>query len=133
MIFVMIAGTFTPFALSAFPAYVGLLACTLAWVEAFIGVVLKLTFPRRFERLLLAIYLVMGWMMLGMVQAYANKLGSVVLSLLFGGGIAFTSGALIQARCRAPFHNVAWHGLVLLGAGLHWAAVTKQIIYSPGL
>ena len=71
--------------------------------------------------------------MLGMVQAYANKLGSVVLSLLFGGGIAFTSGALIQARCRAPFHNVAWHGLVLLGAGLHWAAVTKQIIYSPGL
>src|SRR6185369_46420 len=59
MIFVMIAGTCTPFALSAFPSSVGLLMGALAWVVAAIGVTLKLAFPRRFERLLLALYLVM--------------------------------------------------------------------------
>jgi len=132
MIFVMIAGTYTPFVLSAFPANVGLLLCALAWVAASIGVVLKLAFPRRFERLLLAMYLVMGWMMLGMGRAYAQDLGNIALLLLFGGRIAYTCGALVHARGRLPFHNVAWHGLVLFGASLHWAAVANQIVYPPG-
>ena len=133
MIFVMIAGTCTPFALSASPANVGLLLCTLVWVAASIGVVMKLAFPRRFERLLLATYLVMGWMMLGMAHAFADNLGKISSLLLFGGGIAYTCGVLVHARGRLPFHNVAWHGLVLLGASLHWAAVANQIAYLPGL
>lgn len=132
MIFVMIAGTCTPFALSAFPANVGLLLCSLAWISALMGVVLKLAFPRRFERLLLALYLVMGWVMFGMGVAYADNLPNMVLLLLFGGGVAYSCGTLVHAQAHLPFHNVAWHGLVLLGAGLHWAAVANQIIYSPG-
>jgi hemolysin III len=131
-IFVMIAGTYTPFALSAFPKGLGLLLCALAWIIAAIGVVLKLAFPRRFERLLLALYLVMGWTMLGMGGAYADNLSNVALLLLLGGGIAYSCGALVHARGRLPLHNVAWHGSVLLGASLHWAAVANQIVYSPG-
>jgi hemolysin III len=131
MIFVMIAGTCSPFALSAFPANVGLVLCVLAWIAATIGVVLKLAFPRRFERLLLAMYLVMGWVMFGMGRAYADNLPNTALLLLFGGGIAYSAGALVYARGRLPFHNAAWHGLVLLGASLHWAAVANQIVYAP--
>lgn len=133
MIFVMIAGTCTPFALSAFPTDIGLRLCAVVWVTATIGVALKLAFPRRFERLLLVLYLTMGWAMLGMGWAYADKLLSIPLLLLFGGGIAYSCGATVHARGRLPFHNVAWHGLVLLGASLHWAAVANQIVYTPRL
>lgn len=133
MIFIMIAGTCTPFALSAFPANIGLLFCVVVWIAATIGVALKLGFPRRFERLLLVLYLFMGWAMLGMGWAYADNLLSIPLWLLFGGGIAYSCGATVHARGRLPFHNVAWHGLVLLGASLHWAAVANQVVYSPRL
>jgi hemolysin III len=132
MIFVMIAGTCTPFALSAFPQSVGLLLVALVWIAATVGVVLKLAFPRRSERLLLALYLVMGWTMFGIGRAYADHLPNIVLLLLFGGGIAYSCGALVHARGSLPFHNVAWHGLVLLGASLHWVAVANQMEYWPG-
>ena len=128
MIFVMIAGTCTPFALSAFPATMGLLTCTLVWFIAATGAALKLAFPRRFERLLLALYLVMGWTIFGMSRAYADNLSNVALFLLLGGGIAYSCGAYVQARGHIPFHNVIWHGLVLIGAGLHWAAVANQVM-----
>jgi hemolysin III len=128
MIFVMIAGTCTPFALSAFPEGVGLRFCALVWIIAMVGVVLKLAFPRRFERVLLALYLLMGWTMFGVGRAYANDLSNIVLVQLFGGGIAYSCGAFVHAQGRLPFHNVAWHGLVLLGASVHWAAVASQMI-----
>jgi hemolysin III len=128
MIFVMIAGTCTPFALSAFPASIGLLICTLVWIVAATGAALKLAFPRRFERLLLALYLATGWTIFGMSRVFADNLSNVALFLLFGGGLAYSCGAYVQAQGRLPFHNVAWHGLVLLGAGLHWAAVANQVV-----
>ena len=128
MIFVMIAGTATPFALSAFPVSIGLLTCILVWLIAAMGAVLKLAFPRRFERLLLTLYLLTGWMIFGMSRAYADNLSDVALFLLLGGGIAYSCGAYLQARGHLPFHNVVWHGLVLLGAILHWAAVANQVV-----
>lgn len=129
MIFVMIAGTCTPFALSAFPANVGLLLVALTWVSAAIGVALTLAFPRRFERPVLAVYLVMGWATFGVGMAYADNLSTTALFLLFGGGLAYSCGTLFHARSRMPFHNVAWHGCVMLGASLHWAAVAIQISF----
>jgi hemolysin III len=127
MIFVMIAGTCTPFALTAFPAIIGLLLCAFVWIVATIGIVLNLAFPRRFERLLIALYLVTGWTMFGIGRTYAENLSSLVLFLLFVGGMAYSCGVFVHLRDRLPFHNVAWHGLVLLGAGSHWGAVTNQI------
>ena len=128
MIFVMIAATCTPFALSAFPARIGLLVCTLVWIVAAAGAVLKLAFPRQFDRLLLALYLVTGWTIFGMSRAFADNLSNLALFLLFGGGLAYSCGAYVQAQGRIPFHNATWHGLVLLGAGLHWAAVADQLV-----
>ena len=63
----------------------------------------------------------MGWVMFGMGRAGAD-FSDIVLFLLLGGGVAYSCGALLHAQDRLPFHNVAWHGLVLLGASLHWAA-----------
>jgi hemolysin III len=128
MIFVMIAGTGTPFALSAFPETIGLSLCTLIWITAVIGATLTLAFPRRFERPLFALYLIMGWIMFGFGLAYADNFSNLVAFLLLGGGVAYSCGAIIHTQSRLPFHNVAWHGLVLLGAGLHWTAVASQVM-----
>ncbi len=80
---------------------------------------MKLAFPCGFERLLLALYLVLGWTMFGMGWAYAGNLPNIALLLLFGGGVAYSCGAFVHARGRAPFNNVIWHGSVLLGASLY--------------
>lgn len=111
-----------------FPARIGLLVCTLVWIVAAAGAVLKLAFPRQFDRLLLALYLVTGWTIFGMSRAFADNLSNLALFLLFGGGLAYSCGAYVQAQGRIPFHNATWHGLVLLGAGLHWAAVADQLV-----
>ena len=73
------------------------------------------------------LYLATGWVTFGIGWDYAANIPEVVLLLLIGGGIAYSSGAFVHARGRLPFHNVAWHGLVLLGAILHWAAVASQV------
>ena len=124
MIFVMIAGTYTPFTLYAFGRD-GLL-CLPIWLLAAIGIAVTLAFPRRFERLLLALYLIMGWTVLGMGRSFILHLSNPVLCLLLAGGAAYSVGAFVHARCQFRFHNVVWHALVLLGAGLHWVAVAQQ-------
>jgi hemolysin III len=86
-----------------------------------------MAFPRRLERPLLALYLVTWWTILGMSRAYSDNLSPIALLLLLGGGLAYSCGAYVHARNRLPFHNVLWHGLVLLGAVLHWAAVANQV------
>lgn len=124
MIFVMIAGTYTPFALFAFRDMAGPLLCLLVWSLAAIGVSMTLAFPRRFERLLLVLYLIMGWMVIDMGRSFLTQLPGRVLTLLLAGGAAYTVGTIVHARCRFAFQNVVWHALVVSGASLHWMAVT---------
>jgi hemolysin III len=125
-IFVMIAGSYTPFAINALPRRDGPVLCAAVWLLAAIGATVKLTFPRRFERILLALYLGMGWMMLTMIGTLVTLLPREVLVLLQSGGAAYSLGALVHLLRRVPFHNVVWHALVLVGAGLHLAAVELQ-------
>jgi hemolysin III len=123
MIFVMIAGTYTPFAVFVLRGISGLLLCVAIWSLAAVGVVVTLAFPRRFERLLLALYLVMGWMVLGMGPNFLRHLSTPVLLLLLAGGAAYSVGAIIHSRCGFRFHNAVWHALAVIGAGMHWVAI----------
>lgn len=96
------------------------------WLLAAIGIAVKLTFLRRFERLLLALYLGMGWIMLSMIGTFVALLPREVLILLLSGGLAYSLGTLVYVLRRVPFHNVVWHALVLVGAGFHLAAIELQ-------
>jgi hemolysin III len=125
MIFVMIAGTYTPLAASALRGTDGLLLCAAVWSPAVIGVAVTLAFPRRLERPLLALYLIMGWMVLGMGPHFLRHLSTFVLLLLFAGGTAYSVGAIVHSRCRFRFHNAVWHALVVVGAGMHWLAILR--------
>ena len=123
MIYVMIAGSYTPFALNVLEPPGGVLLCGIIWALAAIGIVLKLIFPRRFEGLSLALYLGMGWAMLFMIRPLIDRLPSQSLDLLVGGGVVYSLGALIYTRRRLRFHTAVWHAMVLVAAGLHVTAL----------
>ena len=127
MIFVMIAGTYTPFSVNVFRAQDGAWLCGILWGLAAIGIFLCLRYPRRFERWVLALYLGMGWMLLALIRDCFAELSGPILALLIGGGVVYTVGAVVQAQPRLKFHNPIWHALILCAASLHYAAISLKL------
>ena len=126
MIFVMIAGTYTPISANVLYGRGGVLLCALQWALAGIGIFLTLRFPRRFERSTFALYLAMGWMLVVLLRECFALLPQVVLVLIVAGGVAYTIGAVIQSFPKLKFNNPVWHALVLLAASLQFAAITLE-------
>jgi hemolysin III len=122
-IYLLIAGTYTPFLVLM---KTGLAFATLTigiWSSAFLGMFLKLALPGRFDRLSIALYLLLGW---SGVIAYDHLLPVVPSSslwLLAIGGILYSLGTLFHAWERLRFQNAIWHGFVLLAASCHYSAV----------
>ena len=123
VIFVMIAGSYTPFAVNLVARPWGMVLCVAVWTTALAGVVLKLAWPRRFERLGLVLYLATGWMLLPAIGPMAAGLPARVLWLLVAGGVVYSLGTAVHLARRLPFHNAIWHAMVLAAAALHFAAV----------
>jgi hemolysin III len=126
MIFVMIAGTYTPISVLVLDGSGGLAICLLVWGLAAIGIFLTLCYPRRFERALLVLYLVMGWMLLALLRDCFVLLHGEVLALILGGGIVYMAGAVLQAM-PVKFNNPVWHLLILVAGSMHYAAISLQL------
>jgi len=122
-IFVMIAGTYTPFALGAMPGQFGLPLCITIWLLAGLGIVLVQAAPRIARLVSLPLYLGMGWLVVGIMPTLMAAIGGPSLLLLVAGGIVYSLGAALQAHGRLLFHNAAWHAMVAVAAGLHFAAI----------
>jgi hemolysin III len=127
MIFVMIASSYTPFAVNALEPKIGLPLCAAVWALASVGVGLKLAGVECRERTWLALYLAMGWLLLPVLPSFVAALPGVVLALLLIGGAVYSLGALIHARASMRFHNALWHAMVLVAAGLHFTAVIRML------
>jgi hemolysin III len=125
-IFLMIAATYTPFAANRLSAGTGAGLLTAIWLCATAGVILKLMFPRRFERLSILFYLGMGWMILAVSGPLSAALASVDVWLLAGGGIVYSVGVLFFLAERLPFHKPIWHAFVLVAVILHFAAIAGE-------
>jgi hemolysin III len=126
MIFVMIAGTYTPISTTVLYGRFGLSLCLSLWCLAAIGIFLTLRYPRRFERATMVLYMAMGWMLLVLIRYCFSLLVPDVLVLILIGGIAYTIGAVVQGS-GLKFHNPLWHVLVLVAAALHYAAISLQL------
>jgi hemolysin III len=127
MIFVMIAGTYTPLSLTALRPGLGIPLCVVVWGLAAIGITLKLTRPYRHERLSLVLYLGMGWLLTPLLPPLIRALPAGVLALILAGALVYSAGSFIHTRDRWPFHNAVWHAMVILAAGLHLAAIAQVI------
>jgi len=122
-IFLMIAGTYTPFVLLKLntPWGFGLLA--VVWTMAAIGIAIKLFAPRFLDGLSTALYLVQGWAVLAAWEPLHAALPGGVLTLLMVGGVLYTVGVVFHLWNRLPYQNAIWHGFVLSAASCHYAAV----------
>ena len=129
-IFIMIAGTYTPFALVGIGGSVGHDLLALVWLVAIIGVLLKMFWPRRFERASLLLYLALGWIGLVAVNSIIAALPISSLVLLGLGGILYTVGIMFHVWTRLPYHNAIWHTFVLVAAGCHYLSVLETILAS---
>jgi len=122
-IFLMIAGTYTPFVASmADPEWRwGLMSAI--WLIALAGLVIKLAFPRRLDRVSVLAYLGLGWIALAALHPLFDALTASTVLLLTVGGVLYTIGVAFHLWERLRFHNAIWHALVVVAAGCHYCAV----------
>jgi hemolysin III len=122
-IFLMIAGTYTPFVLLKMNNAWGLGLLAVVWTMAAIGIAIKLFAPRFLDGLSTALYLVQGWAVLAAWEPLHAALPAGVLTLLMVGGVLYTVGVVFHLWNRLPYQNAIWHGFVLSAASCHYAAV----------
>jgi hemolysin III len=122
-IFLMIAGTYTPFILIKMNTPWGLGLLAVVWTMAAIGISIKLFAPRFLEGLLTALYLVQGWAVIAACEPLMSAMPGRVLTLLVIGGVLYTVGVVFHLWERLPYQNAIWHGFVLSAASCHYAAV----------
>jgi len=127
-IFVMIAGSYTPFLLGRMGGAWGWGLLGFVWLKAAAGASLALAAPRRFERLQLAGYLLLGWSILVAREPLTASVPAAAIWLLVAGGLLYSGGVLFHLWRRLAFHNAIWHGLVLAAAGCHYAAVLLGVV-----
>jgi hemolysin III len=127
-IFLLIAGTYTPFTLVSLRGGWGWTLLALVWSLAILGIVLQATIPARVGRLSVAIYLAMGWSVLIAIEPLVHSLHAQGLVLLFLGGVAYTLGVAFYAWRRLPYNHAVWHLFVLAGSACHFTCVLAYVI-----
>jgi len=122
-IYVLIAGSYSPFCLVALKSYLGFYMFIAVWVFASTGIVLKLFFTGRFDKISTAMYLLMGWQVLFFIKPLIAALTSFGLNLLIAGGIFYTVGAILYSLKKMPYNHAIFHVFVLLGSASHFTAL----------
>lgn len=126
-IFLMIAGTYTPFALVAIGGAWGAGLLAFVWAAAAGGVAAELLGLRRHGGLAVAAYLLLGWSVLPALGPLAAAVSPFGLALLAVGGVLYSVGAGFHLWRSLPFQNAVWHGFVLAAAACHYAAVLGEV------
>lgn len=126
-IYLLIAGTYTPFSLVGLRGIWGWSLLASVWVLATVGIVLKMRWTGRFPRLSTATYLGMGWLPLVAVVPMIRALSPLTLIWLAVGGIAYTTGTAFYHNRRIPFAHAIWHGFVIVGSFSHAVAVGLHV------
>jgi hemolysin III len=129
-IYLLIAGTYTPFLAAMKASVVAAGLGVGVWVSAAIGMALKLALPGRFDRASIILYLLIGWSGAFAYEALTSALPSVSLWLLAAGGILYSIGTVFHVWRRLRFQNAIWHGFVLAAAGCHYSAVLTYVTLS---
>lgn len=122
-IYLLIAGTYTPFALGALRGPLGWTLLGTIWVLAVVGVVLKSVFGPRFPLLSTAVYLLMGWLAIVAYEPIVERIAPAGMALIVAGGLSYTAGVVFYSWKRLRYGHAAWHLFVLAGTVCHFFAV----------
>lgn len=126
-IFLLIAGTYTPFLLVNLRGPWGWSLFGVVWALAIAGIVLKCTRLRHREWLSLALYLGLGWLAVIAIKPLVQTLDPLGLTLLFAGGAAYSVGVVFYLWRSLPYRHAVWHLFVLTGSLLHFLAVLHAV------
>ena len=127
-IFILIAGTYTPFTLINLRDNWGLPLFSLIWLIAIIGVVIELATGLKYKKLSLSLYLGMGWLVIIAIQPMLQHVATGGLLLLLAGGLSYSIGVIFYAWKRLYLHHAIWHMFVLGGSVLHFFAVYSYVL-----
>lgn len=127
-IFLMIAGSYTPFTTQTLEGAWAVGMTSLVWTLATAGIIGKLALPQVSERVWTALYVLFGWVALLALEPLSRSLPLATLGLLVAGGLVYSTGCLVFLRTGLPFRRAVWHGFVCLGASLHFAAVVSGVV-----
>ncbi len=122
-IYVAIAGSYTPIALSVIGGWQGILIAVLQWAMVLFGIFYKSLSRRSLPAVSLTIYLVMGWTILFFLPLFLRNASTQLLWLIAAGGLFYTLGAWFYARKGFRYHHLVWHLLINLGAACHFAGI----------
>ncbi|MGE7667685.1 PAQR family membrane homeostasis protein TrhA [Ureibacillus composti] len=114
-IYVLIAGTYTPFLLIAIKGVLGIVLLCIVWGIALFGIVFKCLFIHRFETFSLLLYIVMGWMIVFAIKPLYEMLQFDGFTVLLAGGLLFTFGSIFYAWRKLPYNHAIWHLFVIGG------------------
>lgn len=128
MIYVLIAGTYMPFALVTLRGPWGWSLFGAVWGLALFGIVFKIFFVSRFRVLSAATYLLMGWLAVIVLRPLQQHLALGGIHWMLAGGIIYSGGLLFYAWKALPFHHTLWHVFVLLGGACHFVAVVRYVM-----
>ena len=121
-IYLLIAGTYTPFTLGVLRGAWGWSLLAAIWTLAALGIFFKVVFNKRFKRLSTAFYLMMGWAVIVAIRPMALAMPNAGLWLLAAGGLLYTGGVFFYVR-KTRYTHAIWHCFVLGGSACHFFAV----------
>ena len=127
-IFLLIAGTYTPLLLVSLRGTWGWTLFGIIWSIAILGVTLKFMLKARGHKLMVALYVAMGWVIVVAINPLLETMGRNGLYWLLAGGIAYTGGVAFYLWRRLPYHHAIWHCFVMAGSALHFCAIFFYVI-----
>jgi len=127
-IYLLIAGTYTPFLLVTLKGAWGWSLFGVVWGFAIVGVVMKFFFMSKYKVVSALAYILMGWVIIIAVKPLINNLETGGLWWLLAGGISYTVGAVLYTLKKLPYHHGIFHVFVLGGSFAHWMAVFYYVL-----
>ncbi len=127
-IYVLIAGTYTPFTLVTLNGLIGWAIFGISWGLALTGIILKLFFTGKYKLISTLMYVFMGWIIVFAIKPLINNFSSDGLLWLVAGGMAYTIGAILYSIKKIKFNHAIFHILVLIGSVCHFVSVFLYVL-----
>ncbi len=127
-IFLLIAGTYTPYSLIALRGSVGWTLFGIIWGMAALGITLNSVDLEKYKKLSMVCYIVMGWAIIFTIKPLINSITAFALIFLVAGGVAYTGGIFFYAKKRIKYFHSVWHLFVVLGTVLQYVSVVNIVI-----
>ena len=122
MIYIAIAGSYTPVALSLVGGWLGYSIIVLQWGTTIFGILYKIFAKKINEKFSLFLYLMMGWLVIFIIPAIVTKTGPAFWGLMLAGGLSYTVGAAFYAKKKTYFHMI-WHLFIMLASTLQYMGI----------